>query len=121
MHGSEDVTLSIEAEFKVLAGTAANGIPIISNRSVKSDVTLKLGEWAVVAGLIDDEDARSVAGIAGLAGIPLIGPLTSNTTHNKSFDRVVIVLRPTLLTPPPDNSLTHLFRMGAETRPLTPL
>jgi general secretion pathway protein D len=121
VHGTEDVTLSIEAEFKVLDGTAANGIPIISNRSVKSDVTLKLGEWAVVAGLVDDEDARSIAGIAGLARIPLIGPLTSNTTHNKSFDRVVIVLRPTLLTAPPDNSLTHLFRMGAETRPLTPL
>ena len=121
MHGTEEVTLSIEAEFKVLGGTAANGLPIISNRSLKSDVTLKMGEWAVVAGLVDDEDARSLAGIAGLAGIPLIGPLTSNTTRSKSYDRVLMLLRPTLLTPPPDNSLTHVFRMGAEMRPLTPL
>jgi len=34
---------------------------------------------------------------------------------------VLILLRPTLLTPPPDNSLTHVYRMGAELRPLTPL
>jgi len=121
VHGTEEVTLTVEAEFKVLGGTASNGIPIISNRSLKSDVTLKMGEWAVVAGLIDDEDARSVAGIAGVARIPLLGPLTSNTTHNSSTDRVLILLRPTLLTPPPDNSLTHVYRMGAEARPLTPL
>ena len=121
VHGAEEVSLTVEAEFKVLAGAASNGIPIISNRSLKSDVTLKLGEWAVVAGLIDDEDARTIAGIPGLARIPLIGPLTSNNTHNTSTDRVVILLRPTLLTPPPDNSLTHVYRMGAEARPLTPL
>jgi len=104
-----------------LAGAAVNGIPVISNRSLKSDVTLKMGEWALVAGLIDDEDARSIAGIAGLARIPLIGPLTSSTTRHSSTDRVVILLRPTLLTAPPDESLVHTLRMGAETRPLTPL
>jgi len=42
-------------------------------------------------------------------------------THNSSDDRVLIMLRPTLLTAPPDNSLTHVFRMGAEARPLSPL
>jgi general secretion pathway protein D len=121
IHGTEEVTLDVEAEFKVLGGASSNGIPIISNRSLKSSVTLKMGEWAVVAGLIDDEEARSIAGIAGLAGIPVIGPLTSNVTHNSSDDRVLIMLRPTLLTAPPDNSATHVYRMGAEARPLTPL
>lgn len=101
VHGPDEVTLSIEAEFKVLAGSAENGIPVISNRSLKSDVTLKMGEWAVIAGLIDDEDARSLAGIAGVAGIPIIGPLTSNVTHTKSYDRVLIMLKPTLVTAPP--------------------
>ena len=121
VHGPDEVTLAVEAEFKVLSGQAQNGIPIISNRSLKSEVTLKMGEWAVVAGLMDDEEARSIAGIAGVAGLPLIGPLTSNTTHTKSYDRVLIMLRPTLVTQPPDESTTHVFRLGAETRPLTPL
>ncbi|MGA3044047.1 MAG: type II and III secretion system protein [Bryobacteraceae bacterium] len=121
VHGIDEVALTIEAEFKVLSGSSTNNIPIISNRSLKSDVTLKVGEWAVIAGLIDDEDARSLAGIAGLARIPVIGPLTSNVTHNTSEDQVLILLRPTLVTPPPDNSLTHVLRMGSEMRPLTPM
>jgi len=121
VHGAEDVTLTVDAEFKVLGGTALNGIPIISNRQLKSDVSLKMGEWAVVAGLVDDEDARSLAGIAGLARIPLVGPLTSNVTHTTSEDQVLILLRPLLVTQPPDDSLTHVMRLGAETRPLTPL
>jgi type II secretory pathway component GspD/PulD (secretin) len=121
VHGIDEVALTIEAEFQVLSGSSTNNIPIISNRSLKSDVTLKVGEWAVIAGLIDDEDARSLAGIAGLARIPVIGPLTSNVTHNTSEDQVLILLRPTLVTPPPDNSLTHVLRMGSEMRPLTPM
>jgi type II secretory pathway component GspD/PulD (secretin) len=56
-----------------------------------------------------------------LARIPVIGPLTSNVTHNTSEDQVLILLRPTLVTPPPDNSLTHVLRMGSEMRPLTPM
>jgi len=121
VHGTDEVTLSIEAEFKVLAGTALNGIPVISNRSLKSDVTLNMDEWAVVAGLINDADAHTLAGLAGLDRIPILGPLTSQTTHNKSDDQVIIMLRPTLITPPPDNSLTRPVRIGAENRPLTPL
>jgi general secretion pathway protein D len=119
VHGADSVTLDIEAEFKVLAGQSNNGIPVISNRSVKSGVTLQMGQWAVVAGLIDDEDARSLAGIAGLARIPIIGPLTSNVTHTNSDDQVVILLRPIMITPPPDESMTHVLRMGSESRPIT--
>jgi general secretion pathway protein D len=121
VHGTEEVTLAIEAEFKVLSGTANNGIPIISNRSLKSDVTLKMGEWAVVAGLMEAQDARTLSGIAGLARIPLLGPLTRSNTRDKESQEVLILLSPKLLTQPPDQGNTHVFRMGSETRPLTPL
>ncbi len=121
LHGTEEVTLALEAEFKLLAGAALNGIPVISNRSLKSDVTLKMGEWAVVAGLMENQDARTVAGIAGIANVPLLGPLMRTTTHNQESDQVVILLKPTLVTAPPNEALTHIFRMGSETRPLTPL
>ena len=119
VHGTNEVTVSIDAEYKALGGTALNGIPVITNRSLKSEISLTMGETAVVAGLIADQDARTIAGIAGLSSLPVIGPLTRTTTHNKSGEEVLVLVRPTLLTPPPDNSMTHVYRMGSETRPLT--
>jgi general secretion pathway protein D len=121
VHGVEDVTLDVEAEFKVLTGSSMDGIPIISNRSLKSVVSVKFNQWAVIAGLLSDQDARTLSGIAGVAKVPLLGPLMSHHTHDKESHQVLILLKPELLTLPPDQYVTHVLRMGSEARPLTPL
>jgi len=43
VNGLEGVSLDIEAGFKVLSGTAVNGLPVISNRQIKSQAFLKFG------------------------------------------------------------------------------
>jgi general secretion pathway protein D len=121
VQGLDEVEVAIESEFKLLTGGSVNGIPAISDRALKSEVSLKMGEWAVIAGLMNTSDARTITGIAGLSAVPLIGPLMRTTMRDKEDDEVLILLKPTLLTQPPDQVVTHVFRMGSETRPLTPL
>jgi general secretion pathway protein D len=121
VHGLESVTLEIDTEFKVLGGSSVNGIPVISNRSLKSRADLRFGEWASVAGLIDRDQARTMAGIAGISRIPFLGPLTSMHTNNKDAEQVLILMRPLLISLPPGIAATHAFRMGSDNRPLTPL
>jgi general secretion pathway protein D len=121
VHGTERVALEIESEFKVLGSGSLNGIPVISNRSLKSRAELKFGEWASVAGLLDREQARTIAGLAGVSRIPFLAPLTSTHTHNTDDSEVLILMRPTLITPPPSETKTRAIRMGSETRPVTPL
>jgi general secretion pathway protein D len=121
VRSSQDVSLGIEAEFKLLTGQSLSGIPIISNRSLKSTVGLKMGEWVLVAGLLDAEQARTIAGIVGLASIPYLGPLTSMHTKNVTNDQVLLLIRPHLLTPPPGEYPTRVYRLGSDTRPVTPL
>jgi general secretion pathway protein D len=121
VHDTDEVTLSLESEFKLLTGSANNGIPVIANRSLKSDVRLRFGEWAVLAGLMETQDARTLSGIPGIGNIPVLGILTRTVTKDKESDEILILLKPVLLTAPPNQIVTHIFRMGAETRPLTPL
>jgi type II secretory pathway component GspD/PulD (secretin) len=121
VHGMSSVTLDIESEFKVLTGSAVNGIPVVSNRSIKTKADLRLGEWAMIAGLMDRSEAHNIAGLAGAARIPFLAPLTS--THNKNSDssQVLLLMRPHLVTVPPGQGPVHAFRIGSDNRPLTPL
>jgi len=121
VHGLESVSLDIDAAYKVLSGTSLNGLPVISDRQIKSQTQLQFGEWAMVAGLLNSQEARTIAGIAGLSRIPFLGPLTSTHDHSKNNDDVVILIQPRLLTPPPGAYPTWTFHLGSDNKPITPL
>jgi type II secretory pathway component GspD/PulD (secretin) len=121
VHSAQDVTLDIDAQFKLLTGSAVNGIPIISNRSMQGKANLKFDEWAVVAGLLDTNEARTVAGLAGLSRIPGLRALTSTHERDRSRDQMLILMCPRLVTEPPADTPTRSYWVGTETRPLDPL
>jgi type II secretory pathway component GspD/PulD (secretin) len=116
----DSALLDIDAEYKVLTGNAVNGIPVIGNRSFKSNVQLQIGQWAVISGLLDVNQARSIAGVAGLSRIPGLGPLTDMRTKTSNTDQVLLLMRPVALSvPPADLNPGRTYRMGTETRPFT--
>jgi general secretion pathway protein D len=119
VHDSEEVSLDIDAEFKVLTGQSVNGLPVISNRAIKEYVRLKFGDWAVVAGLLNNQEGHTIAGLAGLARIPGLGPLTSTHERDRSGDELLVMLRPVLLTLPPGDAGSRTFRTGPDQRPPT--
>jgi len=121
VHDSESVSLDVETQFQVLTGASVNGLPVIANRSIKNVTQLKFGEWAIIAGLLTTDEARTLSGLAGLNRIPFLGPLTSTREHNTDSDEVIMLMRPVLLSRPPGETVLHSFRIGTENRPLTPL
>ncbi|MDQ2899777.1 MAG: hypothetical protein M3Y07_08255 [Acidobacteriota bacterium] len=121
VHGTEGVSLDIDTEFKVLAGQALNGIPIIANRKLTSQVRLRDDQWGIVAGLVSTQNSRSVNGVAGLSRLPLIGNLFRNVTIDKERKQVLIVIKPRLMGLPQDQTVTREIRVGTETRPYLPL
>jgi type II secretory pathway component GspD/PulD (secretin) len=119
VHGREEVTLDVDAEYKVLSGVYVNGMPVIASRVLKSKARLRFGEWAAVAGLLDEQEAKTVAGLAGLSRIPLLAPLFAKHDRNKSAQEVFILMRPYLLSAPASEKPPKTLSLGSETRPLT--
>ncbi|HFB98860.1 MAG TPA: hypothetical protein ENJ62_06940, partial [Bryobacterales bacterium] len=113
------VTLEVEAEYKVLAGTALNGIPVIANRTFQAVTRVKEGQWAIMSGLMRASEARTITGLWGLADIPYLGALFRKTTKEREDGRTLLVLKPTIVRKPTAGPLTDPVWVGTETRPLT--
>ncbi|HEX3744665.1 MAG TPA: hypothetical protein VHW09_12070 [Bryobacteraceae bacterium] len=120
VHDMQNVTLDVDAQYQVLTGASLNGLPVISSRAMKNTSDLKFGEWSIIAGLLTTNEARTLSGLAGINRIPFLGPLTNTHEHDDSRDQVIILMRPTLISPPPPGD-ARSFYTGSENRPLTPL
>jgi general secretion pathway protein D len=121
VHDKDEVTLELEAEFKVISGTGTNGIPIISNRRFVTRARLKFDEAAVLSGLVTRNDFKTYTGLAGIPDIPFLGPLFGQTNWSKDDIQLLLVMRPRLLTLPPTEYVTHPIWTGSESRPRIPM
>ena len=119
VHNGGDVGLELEAEIKLLTGNAVNGVPEIAQRKLQSQVQLRAGESATVAGLLSTQDAHSILGFAGLSTLPGIGPLLRQNTRNRSNSQVLIMITPKVITLPPNEATTHEVWVGSESHPVT--
>ena len=104
VHGGSEVTLEMETEIRALTGNAVNGVPVISNRSYKSTITVKDGEPAVVAGYLNRTEQVTLGGIPGLGVIPDLGLLVANQNKTLEDDEFMLVVTPHILQAPPGES-----------------
>jgi general secretion pathway protein D len=110
IHLEKEITLEIEVKITNIAGSGFADIPIISNREIKNVIRLKDGETNLLAGLLRDEERRSLRGVTGLASIPIIGSLFGSS--DKTIDQSDLVLT---VTPYIIRSLT---RTAEDDKPL---
>jgi general secretion pathway protein D len=112
IHGPDEVSLEVDAEFKLLGAGNVDGIPIISSTKYTSKVRLRTGEWAVLSGLMTKSEAVTITGMPGLSAIPFL----RGNTVSKDDGATLIVLKPHLLTLPPTEFPTWRAWSGTETR-----
>ena len=100
IHGDNEVTLALELQVRSLTGQSSNGVPVLSNTEYKGGIRLRDGEPAVVAGEISTNDQLSMAGVPGIAEIPLLNQAASDNTRMKEEDELLIVITPHILANP---------------------
>jgi type II secretory pathway component GspD/PulD (secretin) len=116
VHDTEEMSIELEAEFKLLSGAQINGIPILSQRKFNSRVRMRDGQWALLGGLGLDSSSINSSGIPGLMGIPGLGQLFRTTTREGNMGEVLVLMKPRLLSAGTDLAPGAIF-LGPEGRP----
>jgi len=95
------INLKIDpAEVSSIAGTLqVNGYPIIDTRNVRTNVELKDGESLVLAGLLLEDQIRTMSKIPILGDIPILGALFRSTEKDISEKELVFFITPKLMKP----------------------
>jgi general secretion pathway protein D len=97
VHSDREVTLKITMEISSVVGQSSIGgisQPIIGQKKVEHEIRLKDGESSLIGGIMDDSQTRSLAGIPGLAQIPILGYLFGQRTQDHSSDETVFAITP---------------------------
>jgi general secretion pathway protein D len=89
----------------------------IGTRNANTLLRLKDGETQILAGLIQDSDTRSSAGIPGLSQIPIVGRLFGSHNSDREKNEIVLSITPHIIRTQarPDTDNTE-FWYGTETR-----
>ncbi|NIO48084.1 MAG: hypothetical protein GTN73_01400 [Candidatus Aminicenantes bacterium] len=111
IHLEKEITLELEIKIKSLGGTGYANIPIIATREVRNVIRLKDGETNLLAGLLKDEERKTVTGIAGLKNIPILGSLFSSTDRTIQQTDVILTITPYIIRTVPlsDEDLKPLW------------
>lgn len=91
LHGNSEVSLHLEFEIRNLAGSALNGIPIISNRTIDQFVRVRENETTIISGMLERDEVRSLSGLPGLTQIP-IGGVVAGKLQSRPRDTELIIL-----------------------------
>ena len=94
MHHDDDVTLQLNIAITSISGTGFGGLPTFGNREIKTVIRLRDGETSLLAGLIRDDERRTLDGIPGLSDLPLLGHLFSHSTRQTEQSDIVLTLTP---------------------------
>jgi tetratricopeptide (TPR) repeat protein len=92
MHADEEVTLQMEFEIRSLSGVTFNGIPVISNRTLQQTVRLHENESTVLAGILQQQETRTITGLPGFAHAA--GHLAGRRDTQRQDTELLIVITP---------------------------
>ncbi len=100
VHADRAVTLKITMEISSVVGQSSIGgisQPIIGQKKIEHEIRLADGESSLIGGIFDDSQTRSLAGIPGLAQIPILGYLFGQRTQDHAQDETVFVITPHII------------------------
>lgn len=97
IHLENEVSLELDLKIKALGDSGFGGLPIITTRQIKNIIRLKDGETNLLAGLLKDEERKTMKGILGIKSLPLLGNLFSSTDQTIQQTDVILTITPYII------------------------
>jgi general secretion pathway protein D len=97
VHANGAIDLDIEQEISNVANPGASLTPTISQRRVRSTISVMSGQTVLLGGLISEREDSGKSGIPGLRDIKFLGDLFGTTSGNKQRTELIIFIRPQLV------------------------
>ena len=92
-----DLTISQEVSSAEDNENQSIASPLISNRSLQTELTLQDGQSAILGGLIENRYSRGISGVPLLKDIPGLGRAFSTETLNNSQTVLMVMITPYVL------------------------
>ena len=102
------VLLNIDQEISSVpenTSTSTNLTPTISQRKVKSSISVQSGQIVLLAGLISETQSASRSGVPVLDQLPYIGAAFSTTGKSKVRTELIMLIRPQIIRNGADASM----------------
>jgi general secretion pathway protein D len=97
MHHDDQVTLALKVAISNISGIGFGGLPTFGNREINTVIRLKDGETNLLAGLIRDDERRTLEGVPGLSDLPVLGKLFAHTKRESQETDIVLTLTPRIV------------------------
>src|ERR1017187_5069433 len=100
VHANGEVTLKISMDVSAVTGQSnIGGIsqPIIGQRKIEHEIRLKDGEANLLGGIMEDQQTKSLAGIPGLAQIPILRYLFGQTQQDHAESEIIFAIVPHII------------------------
>lgn len=104
VHEAEEVGirmgLEVSSVVREVMGPQQSLAYIVGTRSTSTSLRLRNGQTQVLAGLISDEERRSVSQVPGLGDLPVLGRLFASNRDSKAKTEIVLLITPRVLRAP---------------------
>lgn len=110
------VGLEVSNILETITRTSGTQTYRLGTRNAATTLRLKDGETQILAGLIQDEDRKSINKVPGISSIPLLGKLFSNTNSNNLKTEIVLLITPHIIRniSQPDAEISQFYSGTAE-------
>jgi general secretion pathway protein D len=103
VHAGREVTLKMTLDISAVTSYVnIGGIsqPVIGQRKIEHEIRLKDGEVNLLGGMLEDQQTKALTGIPGLANIPILKYLFSQTNTEHQENEIVFVVVPHIVRGP---------------------